>query len=226
MYRITNRRAQRRRRSRFWLFFTLFFLLVAVGVIILFVLSLRPKTVVTQSKPVTTKLSYVGKTKHYVEDNFSIDIPVEWEMLPRPPYTYQSFTWHTVTKADNQSIVIYEDTIPANMAVNRALIISGASDHVEISGAASDNCVKFTKDQGATNGNLGVPAKWLSVDFLCNRNTISRDVIGTSSVDGVNTVNLKTNSGAKHSFFFTYTTNQINPDYTVFYNAITSFGMN
>lgn len=226
MYRITSRRKTRQRRSRFWLIFTLLFLAVAGVAGVLLLKSLHHKPVITQSKAVTTKISYVGKTKHYVEDNFAIDIPIEWQLEPRPPYTYQSFTWHDSSKGSSQEIEIYEDTIPANFAVNRALIVTGASDHVELTGRASDNCVTFTKDLNSAQGNSGVKAKWLNVDFLCNRTTTTRDILGTSSTDGINTVSLKTHAGAAHTFFFTYTDTQLSPDYTIFYNALTSFGMN
>ena len=225
MYHITNSRKTRQRRSRFWLFFTLFFLVVGLVALAIFLLSLRQKPVIKQSKAVITKVSYAGKTKHYTEDNFSIDIPDTWQALPRPPYTYQSFTWHDSSKGSSQEIEIYEDTIPTNFAVNRALIISNETDHVELDGLASDNCITFTHDTDTGHGQFGVYAKWRGVDFLCNRATTNRDTIGTSSKDGINTVTLKTTNGTKHSFFFTYTDTQINPDYSVFYTALTSFGM-
>jgi hypothetical protein len=228
MYQITSsRRKTRQRRSRFWLFFFLFFLAVGLIALVVFILSLHQKPVITQSKAVTTKVSYVGKTKIYNEGDFNIAIPVSWQLLPRPPYTYQSFTWHDSTKGSSQEIEVYEDTIPTNFAVNRALIIKGETDHVELDGIASDNCVTFTKDIGGGQGGAGVRGKWRGVDFLCNRTTTTRDVIGTSSASGgVNTVALKTTNGTPHSFFFTYTDTQLSPDYAVFYNALTSFGMN
>jgi hypothetical protein len=226
MYRITNSRQSRRRRNRLWLVFSFVFLAIAVGAGFMFVSSLKPAATITQSKAVTTKISYVGKTKHYVEDNFNIDIPSNWQLAARPPYTYNSFTWFNTDKSNTQEIEVYEDTIPTGFAVNKALIIKGVSDHIELIGQASDNCVTFTKDITSGDGNLGVKAKWLNVDFLCNRTTPTRDIIGTSSSDGINTVILKTTSGANHRFFFTYTDHQNSPDYTAFYNAMASFGMN
>ena len=226
MYRIASRKQHRRRRSLFGLGFTLLFFIIASVAGYEIWKSLQTKPVVSQSKAVITKISYQGKIKHYSEDNFSIDIPLEWQADPRPPYTYQSFTWHNVSKANSESIEIYEDTIPTNFSVNRALVVNGSTDHLELTGQASENCVNFTKDIVTGQSELGVRAKWQNVDFLCNRITTSRDVIGTSSTDGINTVVLKTTSGMKHSFFFTYTDNQLSPDYTVFYNALASFGMN
>lgn len=204
-------------------------MLALVGVSLagwLFLRSLHQTSTITNSKPVTTKVSYQGKTKHYNEGDFTIDIPAEWQAMPRPPYTYQSFTWHNTDKSNAVELEIYEDTIPTNFAVNKALIISGAVNHIELTGPASDNCEKYTKDPASNPAELGVPAKWQNVNFLCNRNTSSRDVLGTSSTDGINSVLLKSTSGTSHKFFFTYTDNQINPDYTIFYNALATFSMN
>ena len=226
MYRITSQRKFRQRRSRFWLGFTMVFLALAVIGLVFFLRSLHQTSVITASKAVTTKVSYQGKTKHYNEGDFTIDIPAEWTAAPRPPYTYQSFTWRNTDKANAIEIEIYEDTIPANFAVNRALIVHGETTHLELTGQASDNCVKYTKDLTSNQAELGVPAKWQNVDFFCNRNTSTRDIIGTSSSDGINTVLLRSSGGAPHKFFFTYTDNQINPDYTVFYNALATFSMN
>ncbi len=226
MYRITNQRKFRQRRSRFWLGFTMVFLGLAIFGLVQFLHSLHQTSVITTSKPVTTKVSYQGKTKHYNEGDFTIDIPAEWQAVPRPPYTYQSFTWRTTDKSNAVEIEIYEDTIPANFAVNRALIVHGDIGHLELTGQVSDNCEKYTKDLTSNQAELGVPAKWQNVDFLCNRNTSARDVIGTSSSDGINTVVLSTSGGKTHKFFFTYTDNQISPDYTIFYNALATFSMN
>ncbi len=226
MYRITNRRRQKRNRSRFWLIFTVLFIIIAIATFAYFILSMQKTPVIKQSKAVVTKVSYQGKTKHYNEGDFNIDIPTSWQLDPRPPYTYQSFTWSTVEKANGQQIEVFEDTIPENFAVNRALTISGEVDHIELNGPASDNCIKYTKDQVIAAGVHGVPARWQGIDFLCNRNTTSQDVIGTSSKDGINIVKLKSINGTPHTFFFTYSDNQMSPDYSVFYNALTSFGMN
>jgi cytochrome c-type biogenesis protein CcmE len=228
MYRISNRRQlQRRNRSRFWLAFALVFVAVAIFGLTQFLKSLHQAPVVTQSKAVVTKVSYKGKTKHYLQPDFSIDIPIEWKLQPREPNTYQVFTWDVVDRADNISIAVYEDTIPTNFAVNKALVINGQTNHIELTGQVSDNCIKYTIDGNTqvVNGLQGVRAKWQNVDFLCNRATTTRDVTGTSSTDGINTVILKKADGSSHKFFFTYSANQIDPNYTIFYNALSTFSM-
>jgi hypothetical protein len=106
---------------------------------------------------------------------------------------------------------------------NRVLIIHGESDHLGTDGSVSDNCSTFT---GGTSKS-STPAKWEGVAFLCDQANQQRDVVGTSSTDGVNVVLLKSpGNGAMHKYFFTYTDYSINSDYTVFYNALNSFRMN
>jgi len=73
---------------------------------------------------------------------------------------------------------------------------------------------------------VGASAKWQGIDFLCDQNNLERDVVGTSSLDGINTVSLNSPSGGgAHKFFFTYTNQSINGDYSVFTDAVTSFKM-
>ncbi|MEO7364192.1 MAG: hypothetical protein ABIV43_01645 [Candidatus Saccharimonadales bacterium] len=226
MYRITKSRHQRRRRSLLWLLFAMLFLVIAALCGWLFLRSLHQEPVITQSKAVVTKVSYEGKTKHYTKPNFTIDIPVDWHEQPRANSTYQTYTWDTVEKNNNISLTIYEDTIPTNLAVNKALIVSGSGTHLELTGQASDNCTKYTTSNApAVAGQFGVYAKWQNVDFICDRGTPTRDVIGTSSRDGINTVILTTSAGTQHKYFFNFTSNQLETDYTVFYHALATFGM-
>lgn len=227
MYQVTNRRKLRhRRRSRFWLGFTIVFLVIVGVAIWQFLHALHQKPVIVQSKPHVTKLSYAGKTKHYNMGDFAIDIPNTWQLMPSPQYGYKSFTWATTEKADNLSIEIFEDNLPTNFAPNKVLVISGSGDHVEISGQVSDNCINFTPNENPAPGYQGVPAKWQNVNFLCNRATATRDVIATASTDGINFVRLTKTDTTAHKFLFTFNSNQISADYTPFYNALTSFTMN
>ena len=188
---------------------------------------LKPEKTVTQSKAIIKKVVYEPKVKHYVEDNFSIDIANSWHEVPRPPGPYNSFTWEVSEKGTNgQQIQIFEDTIPPNFSVNKMLVVEGGIEQLQISGSASENCVKYTKGTVETSGRVAVPARWQGVDFLCDTASSQRDVIGTSSVDGINTVIMKSPvQGTSHKFFFTHTDHRISPDYTDFYDALQSFRM-
>jgi hypothetical protein len=224
-YKLHKRERSRRRRILFWLLV----LLCLAGIIfgsILFVRSkLHPKVIITQAKAVSSTVVFASKTTHYTEPDFSIDLPNTFQEIPRPVGPYQSYTWETSDSGtDGQQVEIFEDTIPTQYAVNRMLVVEGEVDHVSMIGTASDNCSTFTKGTQSAAG--GSPAKWQGVDFYCDQGNTERDTIGTSSAEGINTVTLLNQStGLKHKFFFTYTDHQINPDYTIFYNALTSFKM-
>lgn len=216
---------KRRRRRRRSIALVIFLILLAVGIIVARTM-FKPKTSIKQGAAHVTKVSYAVQTKHYTEPDFTIDLPATWQQLPPPSTTYRLYRWQSpdrVTKG--QVIDVYEDTIPVNFAVNRGLIIDGSVDHITQEGAASDNCANFTKGLVPVPGHTGVPAKWQGIDFLCDQGNVERDVIGTSSKDAINTVVLRTSLGVTHKFFFTYTDYAINPDYTVFYNALQSFHM-
>lgn len=214
---------RRRRLIRLSILVIIIVLLVIAGLIIKS--HLKPKTQITQSRPITSHVSYGTKSKHYDEPDFGIDLPSNWQPEPRPVGPYQSYSWQVSDNGSKgQEIEIFEDVIPVNYAVNRALIVEGQTDHVLLQGSASDECSTFTKN--IAPGPNGVQAKFNGVDFLCDQNNQERDSIGTSSADGVNTVVLRSpGTGKSHKFFFTYTNHAINPDYSLFYNAISSFKM-
>lgn len=227
MYRAGKHPKQGRRRKRaVWL---MIFALLLIGGITLYNIvnkELQPKTVIKQAAPRTSKAVFETKTKHYEEADFSLDLPNDWVTVPRPTATpYQSYTWRSSDRVtDSEEITIYEDTIPVNFAVNRVLIVSGQQDHLQLEGSVSDNCSTFTQGLSPAAGQVGVPAKWQNISFLCDQFNKQREVVGTSSSDGVNTVLLKTEStGKTHKFFFSYTTHDGNPDYSAFLSALQSF---
>jgi hypothetical protein len=226
MYQVGKHPKRRRRKVFAWLIV----LVVIIGVVGAGVAyakdRLKPETKITQAHAVTQKVSYDVKTKHYDEGDFVIDMPGGWTPQPRPAGPYKSFTWQSPDRGGGgQVITIYEDTIPAHFAVNRVLIVRAEGDSVSQDGSVSDNCAGYTNG-APSQGNLGTPAKWQGVAFLCDTANQQRDVIGTSSTDGVSTVVLKSpGTGVVHKLLFSYTDYAINPDYTVFYDAIRSFHM-
>ncbi len=227
MYSLGKHRKSKHRRLIFWLIVLLFVTILVLGLILFLRPKLAPKTVITKSTPRTSKVTYDTKTKHYEEADFSLDLPVVWQPVPRPPGPYQTFGWQTsVGGSKGQQITIFEDTIPVNFAVNRVLIVEGQTDRLQVDSSTSENCSTFTRGLTPQPGQVGVPAKWQSINFLCDQFNQHRDVIGTSSSDGVNTVLLKNQStGVIHKFFFTYTNQVFNPDYSAFYATLQSFRM-
>lgn len=230
LYRVGEREKQPKKgRKRItWLISLIIIILLLIWLYFFVSAALKPKTVIKQAKETSTNITYEAKTKHWDEPDFGIDLPATWNMLPRPEPSYQTFTWSNGdSHGEEQEITVYQDTIPVNYAVNKALILSGSGgDHVELQGQASDDCVKFTKDLNGNIGESGAVAKWQDVPFICDHYNRLRDVIGTSSTDGINTVNLKgVSTGQVHKFFFTYTNHSVNPDYTLFYGALSSLKM-
>ena len=225
-----DKKGLRRKKWRKRIIRTIIFVIFVVAVVyaVFYILDmLKPKTTIKQSNAVTTKVGYVEKTTKYDTTNFTIDIPKEWKQMPRPAGSYKSFTWQTSDSGtDGQVFTIYEDTIPVNFAANRVLIVRGETDHLVEEGSASDNCIKYTVNGQAKPGQVGAPAKWQGVDFLCDQNNMQRDVIGTSSLDGINTVILRGALSGTHKYFFSYSNyNVANPDYAPFYNALNSLRM-
>lgn len=222
-----NKRPKTRkyRRIRRLIIFLVLVALIFAGYLIIKDM-LKPQTVIKQSKSTERKITYnEAKVKRYELPDFTIDIPASWTQVARPTGPYQVYGWQTSEAGTNgQLIEVYEDTIPPNYGYNRALIVSGQDDHLNVEGTASDNCEKYTKKQASTPGQISSIAKWQGVDFLCDLGNTSRDVIGTSSTDGVNIVILKnTSTGAAHKFLFSYTNHGLNSDYNVFYQALRSF---
>lgn len=189
--------------------------------------TLAPDTKVKQSAAINTVINYNKMTKKYDEPDFTIELPQSWSPIDRPAGPYKTFTWQSSDRVtDGQQIEVYQDVIPENFAVNRVLIVAGNNDRLSLDGAVSDNCLTFTKDGSNTAYQVGAPAKWQGISFLCDQDNRQRDVVGTSSTDGINTVILTSqNNGTKHKFFFTYTDYAINPDYSVFYNTLNSLRM-
>lgn len=186
---------------------------------------LKPHTELASGKATTTRIDYKVTTKKYNEPNFVISLPATWKQMTLPASSYRMYAWQLLDKGTSQQLTIYEDTIPAKLAVNRVLMVEGQNSTVSLLGQASDNCANFADGTTGTANGIGVKARWQGIDFWCDRSNIQRDVIGTSSAEGINTVSLTTSLGQAHRYFFTFTNTQLNPDYTVFYNALQSFHM-
>jgi hypothetical protein len=225
MYQAGHKPKTKRRRAAPWLLLLVLLLVLAVPVFMYIRSKLRPDTTIKQSAAKTTKVDYSSNAvKHYDEPDFTIEMPSAWQALPQPPGPYKRYDWQNSRNATNGEVItVYQDTIPVNFAVNRVLIVDGQEGQLSLKGGASDNCSTFTKNVATQANQVGAPAKWQGVDFLCDQLNQERDTIGTSSTDGVNTVILKNPStGVPHKFFFTYTTHSISPDYSVFYAALNS----
>lgn len=224
---VAESRVKKRRKWPKRLFWILFILLFIGGVVygVIYAMNmLKPNTVIKQAKPIETKVTFEETKTKYSLTNFTVDIPNGWKQMPRPAGMYNMYTWQTSDKGtDGQIITVYEDTIPTNFAVNKVQVVRGEGNRIASDGGQSDNCSKYTKGRSLPN-QAGAPAKWQDVEFLCDQYNKQRDVIGTSSKDGVNTVVLTGPTAGTHKYFITYSNyNVANPNYTPFNDAITSF---
>jgi len=161
-------------------------------------------------------------TKIFDEASFTINLPQDWKLVTHyttgtDRYTFQN----TDTKIAGRLLDIYIDSVPATLGINRALSVQANGNQVSPIGDVSDNCASFTST-GSPSTSDAVLAKWNDVPFLCDLGNYERDVVGTVSTDGINKVTL-TDSKGQHNLFFAYTDNNINPDFSIFINALQSF---
>jgi hypothetical protein len=158
---------------------------------------------------------------HFDETSFAFDLPGDWKRLqPDLNGLYKKYSYQAGQKnADNRWLDVYADGLPLEMPVNKAVAVRSEGSHLS-HGMVSDNCSEFTPQ--STPKKLKVTAKWDGVDFLCDMDAVTRNVVGTSAPGSVNKVEL-TNAGTKHTFFFVYTDNNYNPEYGIFYRMLDSF---
>jgi hypothetical protein len=166
-------------------------------------------------------------TKHIDDQLFSFDVPRDWEATQVSGLTAGSKSWQN-TK-DNKGvrvITLYMDNIPANFAVNRVVALRAESGRLFVDGSVSDNCTNFTGTSVASGPNAGngkAPAKWQGVNFICDTGNYLRNVVGTGSIDGLNTVKLTGQNVGAHNVFITYTDNSASPNFGIFTDMLQSF---
>ena len=153
---------------------------------------------------------------------FTMNIPKGWQLkkqtgeAPTPTYVWQG----TSAEDRNRWISVYVDMNLPSFAVNRELHIQGEGHGITVVSEVSDNCTSFT---GVANQGRGsTPAKWEGIDFMCDAGNYERDVVGIVSPNGLNNVVINGNKGP-HNYFFTYTDNSSQPNYSIFTAALRSF---
>lgn len=224
MYRLGKRSPSFKRRLAFTI--TPAFVVLAILAIGGFKLSqaLHAKPDLKQSAAIVTHPAeaQLGPTKRYDEGTFTIDIPTGWTIGKHDSAPYDVYRWESGDTATKRLLEVYIDTIPQNYAVNRMVAVQSQSNHMALIGEASDNCMDFTKMTTPVTS-TGTHARWQGIDFLCDLANYERDVVGTGSSDGINTVKLTGPTQGMHQVFFSYTDNNINPDFTTFYTILRGF---
>ncbi|HWB38930.1 MAG TPA: hypothetical protein VG604_01695 [Candidatus Saccharimonadales bacterium] len=214
-----------RKLKRFIIF--LLFVALCIAAYIYIIEHLKVKTTIHQSKAVVTKINTAPKTKHYIEPDFTVDLPASFVTAAAQP-SYRDYVWQYTADGNSEELVIYEDSIPQNIGLNRVVIVSSSDNRiVASSGEVSDNCSQYTIPNGTRYGEFGMLAKWQGVEFICDLSNTERDVVGTSSTDGINTVKVTDDAAISHKFFFVLTnTDFSNADYSPLFTALQSFAMN
>ncbi len=201
------------------------FAIIIIGLIIAAKQLLTTDTKIDNSAVATTTKVSFEQTKLQIVDaaTFTMSIPASWKVstinaeVPKPTYIWQG----TVGEDKNRWISVYVDSQLTNFAVNRALHIQANGTNISVIGSTSDNCTSFT---GVTNSTTGKsPAKWETIDFICDSGNYQRDVVGVVSPDGMNNINIVGTTKGVHRYFFTYTDNNSQPDYGIFSESLKSF---
>ena len=220
MYRL-DERLNRKKKKKLLLLIGLIFLIILGSIGYFFYRVSHVKTTLSTSKgTVTVVVSPDSQTVNYDEADFSISLPKTWQPVKVVSSLYKIYEWKS-TSAGSQILDVYQDTIPEGFAVNRELALQPEGGKLLIVGFVSDNCANFTKV--GTSGVQATPAKWQGVNFLCDEANFERDIVGTGSSAGINTVALAGSSGVTHKFFFVYNNYSLSSDFTVLYQILNSF---
>lgn len=216
---------QKSRGKTIFLSLTVLFLLLVAATAVAAKLYLKPNTVVSQSDGVIRHVSVEPpKTMHISNSLFKLDLPVGWHKSKNtyfaPPADYG---WQGKGDDAARRLDIYVDDIPATMPLNHLQPVSRQGNRLALDGSVSENCVNFTDETEQSKHTGQAPAKWSGVTFYCDTGNYSRDVVGTSSKNGVNSVELTSSKNGSHKFFFVYTDNSASADYSVFQNILQSF---
>jgi hypothetical protein len=213
----------RRKRTRSLLIFAV--LLIALGAGAYYsrgLLDTRTEIGPTPAAVYSTVTDKRPKPKAFDEKLYSFMLPNDWEKFNLENAPVGSLSWRN-TK-DNRGvrvITVYTDASVADLAVNRALPLQSSDDHFMITGDVSDNCVNFTT--GQAGGKEKIPAKWQTVDFICDTGNKYRNVVGIGAPGEPTGVALTGKTTGKHSIFITYTDSSPNFNASDFGEMIKSF---
>lgn len=219
--------AHKPRRRRHWKRWLLLAGVIAAGALIYVLQGLDAETKISNAAPVTSKVTEDTKLQTFTRGSFSIDLPEGWQFLSKQQNSQTIYRFRSMLPGDegNRSLDVYEDSSLPNFAINRMIPVTTTEDGglVADGSEVSENCTAYTT--GATTGRseVGQLAKWQGIEFLCDMANPLRNVVGTGSDDGLNTVTLANQTGQQHRYFLTYTDNNSRPDFGIFVTAINSF---
>lgn len=219
-YRLGKRPVSHRKRRIVLLFVVV--ILVVAGVIAAKNYFKAGTTIGAPPAPVVTSvIDANAPNKLFDEGSFTIKLPSDWKFVSHQTAGYNIYSWHnTKTNPGVEQLQIYLDTIPTSLGVNRVLPVQANGNQL-VPTTVSDNCSTFTGNK--VPGPPSTPAKWEGVNFLCDLGNYERDVVGTSSTNGINVVKLVGPTTGAHNLFFAYTDNGPTPDFTIFTSVLQTF---
>lgn len=222
MYRV-DKRTHRHRRARQTLVVLALALLSAIAIYALFHLRVTPRQQLRNSPSLSTQYG-ASEAKKVVIDKplFRMELPGDWkemspghEIVPAPTYSFTS------PSTDKKDMYIYIDTVPSDMALNRAVTVNAQGDGIAYD-VVSENCATFT-DPATKDKRTGyAPGRWQAANFICDMGNSQRTVVGTVSTEGVNQVTVNGATTGRHKLFIMYTDNNINPSYSTLYSILGS----
>lgn len=180
-------------------------------------------TSLSQTAAVTRHVdAKVPPTKPVTTPYFTMTMPRSWQADTSSLIPSAAYAWRGTGDDAARRLEIYIDSIPADMAVNRLLPLGADGSRLMVGDDVSDNCVNFTDDSQADARTGRVLAKWSGVTFYCDTANYLRDVVGTGSSSGRNTISLHGDVKGTHRYFFVYTDNSASADYSIFTDMLRS----
>lgn len=222
MYRL-GRQTHKHRRGYRAVGIVIMVLLFAAIVYWLMHLRIAPEANIRNAAPVSKSYQTGVAAKVTIDKPlFSLELPKDWHEVAtdKNSPTAPKFSF-SGTSAQAQMLDMYIDNPPVNMAVNRAVIVSGQGDGLSYD-SVSDNCATFTEASLKNPQTGNAPARWQATHFICDMANQTRALVGTMSTEGVNQVTITGPTVGAHKIFITYIDNNINPNYSTFYDILQS----
>lgn len=184
--------------------------------------TVQPNSTIHNLPPRTTSYTDTATTSLHIDKPlFSVDLPKGWQEVASSVHVNIPTATFRSPSAAGQQLEVFIDNVPATEAVNRVVAVTPQGSGLN-HGDVSDNCTTFTP--AGANASSGVRnGVWQGDDFLCDSGNYERDVVGTASPDGINTVHLTGPAGDTHAVFLAYTDNSVNPDFSTLYGILESF---
>jgi hypothetical protein len=175
------------------------------------------------SRTVEQEEDVILSTKLMVDEPlFTLQLPSTWkEVERRSDHHEQSITWQATIKGkDNRWFKVYYDAIPSGLDFNKLLPVDPIANGLQYR-QLSENCKNFTTARSGANQPLR--SRWDNVEFICDLASFNDNRIGTGTAGRINGTKITGPRQGEHTYLFAYIDRNIQPDYSIFYDALKSF---